>query len=98
MTKNQANWYNMFNRSNAHYISDVYKSYSYKKELAFNTCKQRWNEDIDKFDWNNVSDMRIISHNCDFFTVAWQVTIDDKQYLRVITPSNRYFFETGIFV
>lgn len=98
MTKKQANWYNLYNRSNAHYLYEVYESFSSKKEQAFNTCKKRWNEDVDAFNWDNVSDMRIISHNCHFFSVAWQVTIDDKQYQRVITPYAQYFFETGIFV
>ena len=98
MNKRQANFYDSYTRSNAHYLTDVYSTMSYAKIDAFRRCKQLYHDDCFKYDWENLGDMRIISSNSYTFSVAWTVSTDEYQYLHVITPSNNYFFEVACYV
>ena len=63
-------------------LADVYGSYSSHKERAFEDCKDLCKE---KNGWG----LCIISHNCNYFTVKFNV--DSGVY--VITYANNYFIE-----
>lgn len=60
-------------------LRDCYSNYSYAKENAYLHCVSVMNE-------LSGYNMRIISHNCNFFTVAFLI----KNGLVVITPYDKY--------
>ena len=62
---------NAYERSKATELTDVYKKCSYNKEQAYE---------------HNAENMRIISHNCNFFSCAAK----NKEGLIVYTPSQNY--------
>lgn len=97
MNKQQANFYDSYNRSSAHYLTDVYKSMSCAKIDAFRRCELVHREECFLYGGGNVGELRIISHNSNFFSVAWTVETYDYLYLHVITPSNNYFFEVAVY-
>lgn len=73
-----------YNRSSDYNLHDVYKtSYSYKKEQAFDYCKELCNE-------YNGRDLRIISYNTFIFTAGfiYNDKIEGVIKFMFITPSN----------
>ncbi len=64
-------------------LSDVYGSYSVNKEKAMNWCLDQYNNT------ENSENFRIISHNSNFFTVAWE-EYGEKPKLHIETASNGY--------
>ena len=66
-------------------LDDVYGRYSAAKSRAYNDCK-RWCEE------DNGYDFHICSHNCNFFTVAWNYTNPEtgETMTRIETASNTY--------
>ena len=68
-----------YNRSKATELTDVYKKCSYNKKQAYAECRTHAAE-------HNADNMRIISHNCNFFSCAAK----SKEGLIVYTPSQNY--------
>ena len=68
-----------YNRSKDTELTDVYKKCSYNKEHAYAECRTHAER-------NGAENMRIISHNCNFFSCAAQ----SKDGLIVYTPSQNY--------
>ena len=68
-----------YNRSKATELTDVYKKCSYNKKQAYAECRTHASE-------HNAKNMRIISHNCNFFSCAAR----NKEGLIVYTPSQNY--------
>ena len=70
---------NAYERSKATDLTDVYKKSSYNKKQAYAECRTHAER-------NGADNMRIISHNCNFFSCAAQ----SKEGLIVYTPSQNY--------
>ena len=68
-----------YNRSKDTELTDVYKKCSYNKEQAYAECRTHAER-------NGADNMRIISHNCNFFSCAAK----SKEGLIVYTPSQNY--------
>ena len=77
-TKRAKNW--LTSEVEGYKLSDVYGKYSKNKEGAFRDCKDLCKE---KNGWG----LCIISHNCNYFTVKFNV--DNGVY--IITYANNYF-------
>lgn len=96
MNKRQAQFYDSYVNSTASHLDHVYKSYSVKKRVAFQKCVDKRQDDL--YQYGCVGSLRIISHNSDFFSVAWTVETKEALFLHVITPSNDYFFGVACYV
>lgn len=70
---------NAYERSKATELTHVYKKCSYNKEQAYAECRTHAER-------NGADNMRIISHNCNFFSCAAK----SKEGLIVYTPSHNY--------
>lgn len=70
---------NAYERSKVTELTDVYKKCSYNKEQAYEECRTHAAE-------HNADNMRIISHNCNFFSCAAK----SKDGLIVYTHANTY--------
>ena len=68
-----------YNRSKTTELTDVYNKRSYNKEQAYAECRKHATE-------HNADNMRIISHNCNFFSCAAK----SNEGLIVYTPSQNY--------
>ena len=68
-----------YERSKATELTDVYKKCSYYKKQAYAECRTHAAE-------HNAENMRIIIHNCNFFSCAAK----SKYGLIVYTPSQNY--------
>ena len=68
-----------YERSKATELTHVYKKCSYNKEQAYAECRTHAAN-------HGADNMRIISHNCNFFSCAAQ----SKEGLIVYTPSQNY--------
>ena len=70
-------------------IEDAYTKPSATKQAAFKRCQQKYEEE-------NGRRFRIISFNCQFFTVAFEVENSfGATELRVITPCHDYLIYFG---
>lgn len=75
---------NAYERSTWHTLKDVYAEPSTAKQAAFERCQQQCEAE-------NGDRLRIISFNCQTFTVAFEVTTTlGATELRVITKCNNY--------
>ena len=71
-------------RNNEGYkLSDIYGSYSVNKEKAMEWCLNQYNST------ENSENFRIISHNNNFFTVAWE-EYGKEPKLHIETAKNSY--------
>ena len=70
---------NAYERSKATELTDVYKKCSYNKKQAYAECRTH-SANL------GAENMRIISHNCNFFSCAAK----SKYGLIVYTPSQNY--------
>ena len=72
----------MYERSTARSLADVYGNYSRAKADAFNYCRRLMAE-------HNGEDLRILSHNTFIFTAAFMMWSDEtgEPLLMYITPS-----------
>ena len=80
MTKKHTSIYNNYLRSTATTLRDVYSSYSYAKEKAYNYCRSLC-ADYDGYDF------KIIGHNCHVFSAGFTFSDGMNEYLMYITPS-----------
>lgn len=64
-------------------LSDVYKSYSLAKKQAYWQCKRLCGRE-------GGYNFRIISKNCNFFSVAWNVVVEQTLVTRIETAYNSY--------
>ena len=78
-SKKGMQYINAYERSKATCLHDVYKNPSYNKMQAYYDCM----EDAEN---HGAENMRIISHNCNFFSCAAK----SKYGLIVYTPSQNY--------
>lgn len=78
-SKKGMHYINAYERSKATCPHDVYKTPSCNKMQAYYDCM----EDAEK---HNAENMRIIGHNCNFFSCAAK----SKEGLIVYTPSQNY--------
>lgn len=62
-SKKGMHYINAYERSKATELTDVYKKCSYNKKQAYAECRTHASE-------HNAENMRIISHNCNFFSCA----------------------------
>ena len=78
-----------YERSTWHTLKDVYAKPSAAKQAAFINCQLKCKEE-------NGDRLRIISFNCQFFTVAFEVKNSfGATELRVITPYHDYLIYFG---
>lgn len=78
-SKNGMHYINAYERSKATELTDVYKKCSYNKEQAYAACRTHAER-------NGAENMRIIGHNCNFFSCAAK----SKEGLIVYTPRHNY--------
>ena len=78
-SKKGMQYINAYERSKASELTDVYKKCSYNKKQAYAECRTHAER-------NGADNMRIISHNCNFFSCAAK----SKEGLIVYTYSNTY--------
>lgn len=64
-------------------LSDIYGKYSVNKEKAMERCLNQYNS------IENSENFRIISHNSNFFTVAWE-EYGKEPKLHIETAKNSY--------
>lgn len=82
-TKTGHRWILTAKRNEGYKLSDVYGSYSENKKKAYNWCLNQYNNT------KNSENFRIISHNSNFFTVAWE-EYGEEPKLHIKTASNSY--------
>ena len=76
--------YYRYLKSNNNRLWDVYKKVSMAKVNAYNYCNDKKRE-------LNGRDLKIISHNCQSFTVGFIGELDDRQAFIYITKDNERF-------
>lgn len=64
-------------------LDEVYGSYSSKKKDAWKDCKRQCEEEAGE-------DFRIISHNSNFFSVAWDFEYDGQPAVHIVTHANSF--------
>lgn len=74
-----------YQESTACELSDVYKTYSSAKARAMRYCK-------DKAAAAGIGAAKIISHNSNFFSVAYPVMIDGYRGIAIETAYNTYVY------
>lgn len=78
-----------YETSTWHTLEDVYAKPSAAKQAAFKRCQQKCEEENGKY-------LCIVSANCQFFTVAFEVENSfGATELRVITPYHDYLIYFG---
>lgn len=78
-SKKGMQYINAYERSNATKLTDVYKKCSYNKKQAYAECRTHAES-------HGADNIRIISHNCNFFSCAAK----SEEGLIVYTPSQNY--------
>lgn len=78
-SKKGMHYMNAYERSKDTELTHVYKKCSYNKEQAYAECRTHASE-------HNAENIRIISHNCNFFSCAAR----NKDGLIVYTHANTY--------
>lgn len=78
-SKRGMHYINAYERSKATELTHIYKKCSYNKEQAYAECRTHAER-------NGAENMRIITHNCNFFSCAAK----SKEGLIVYTPSHNY--------
>jgi len=86
MTKANKRVLESYLRSDAYELIDVYKSCSERKRQAFLHCKARMRMNLGR-------ELKIISHNSNFFSCAFLHEVLGITHLMVITPTKEYSFE-----
>ncbi|MBO7696998.1 MAG: hypothetical protein J6T10_30580 [Methanobrevibacter sp.] len=86
MTKREKRFYYAWLRSEKRILEQVYSRYSTAKADSFKRCV----EDCAEINGHR---FRIISHNCNFYTVGYVYELNGKNFLRVQTAYNTYDFE-----
>lgn len=82
--KSGARWIVSAKKEEGYRLSDIYESYSIGKENAYNDCFNKYvSAEASK-------NFRIFSHNTFGFSVAWEETIENEEYLHIETPQNTY--------
>ncbi len=84
-TKAIRNAYVQYARSTATSLDHVYKSYSSRKMDAWHYCERLAKQ------YNAVTDLYIISHNSDFFSVGFEGMHEGRQAFFWITARNERF-------
>ena len=84
-TKRAQNYIERFKNSSDFDIFNCYKKPSNKKKTIFHYWKRRAKE-LD-------ASIKIITFNCDFFTVAFEAKIENQTCLFVVTPTNNYVID-----
>lgn len=82
-TKAGSRWFLAAKNNEGYELSDIYDSYSVNKEKAYNWCLNQYNST------ENSENFRIISHNSNFFTVAWE-EYGKEPKLHIETAKNSY--------
>lgn len=70
-------------------LSDVYGKYSSQKVIAYNWCKEQYEQT------ENHNNFRITAASCTQFSVAWNGTKDGEPILRHETKDNSYIVLLG---
>jgi hypothetical protein len=83
-TKSGARWIVSAKKEEGYRLSDIYESYSIGKENAYNDCFNKY------VSAETSKNFRIFSHNTFGFSVAWEETIENEEYLHIETPQNTY--------
>lgn len=78
-SKKGMQYINAYERSKATELTHIYKKCSYNKEQAYAECRTHAER-------NGAENMKIISHNCNFFSCAAK----SKEGLIVYTPCQNY--------
>lgn len=82
-TKGGYRWIMDAKKNEGYKLSDIYGSYSVNKEKALKWCLNQYNST------ENSENFRIISHNSNFFTVAWDENGKEPK-LHIETAKNSY--------
>lgn len=72
--------YEKYKNSTATKLSDVYGRYGYEKERVMNEWEQ--------FLGDEASELRILSHNQNFFTLGFEVVLHGQKYFCYITKDH----------
>lgn len=87
MTKQAKRWLESYERSTAYRLSDVYTTWSYAKENAYDWCMRKCNN-MDGYGF------RILSANTFQFTCGWLTENENSEItLHIETASNTYNFK-----
>ena len=82
-TKVGKKWLEAAKRNEGNELKHIYRSWSAKKEAAFNNC-------LYCYSCNKGENFRIISHNASFFVLAWKQIYSNEPVLRIETGRNTY--------
>lgn len=82
-TKTGSRWILAAKNNEGYELSDIYDSYSVNKEKAYKLVLNQYNST------ENSENFRIISHNSNFFTVAWD-EYGKEPKLHIETAKNSY--------
>jgi hypothetical protein len=83
-TMSGARWIVSAKKEEGYRLSDVYGSYSTEKEKAYNDCFSKC------VSAEKSKNFHIFSYNTFGFSVAWEETIENEEYLHIETPKNTY--------
>jgi hypothetical protein len=78
MTKKNMAYVEAYKRATARHLYECYRNPSTKKRAAWHNCYDRMRS-LDGYD------IRILSHNVQFFTCAYRYKIGDDEYMNVET-------------
>lgn len=82
-TKSGARWILSAKRNEGYKLSDIYGSYSNAKDKAWKNCYKEYLDNIYS------ENFHIISHNSNFFTIAWKENRKEPK-LHIETGRNSY--------
>ena len=84
-TKSGARWIVSARNCEGYNLNDVYGRYSDAKKEAYENCFRKY------VSADGSKNFRIFSHNTFGFSVAWEETLEGKEYLHIETPQNTYY-------
>lgn len=76
-----------YENSEDYELYNVYGSYSQAKASAWEHCKRVWRNYIEKYGWDNITSLKVISANGWRFTAGFEYDNHGDRYLVYITKS-----------
>lgn len=84
-TKTGHRWIVSARNCEGYNLNNVYGRYSDAKKEAYENCFRKY------VSADGSKNFRIFSHNTFGFSVAWEETLEGKEYLHIETPQNTYY-------
>lgn len=73
-------------------LSDIYKTWSNKKQEAFDECRAKFEAD------ENARNFKIDDGGSYFFVAAWETIMDNEYVINYETYANTYIVRTGLYI